>query len=150
MTAKKVFLRTAYNYDTSVASKESGLRCVPEGEDWTKISKAWQSCKDECDINEILRRFGKTGLMPVNPLEGTYGDFSDATDYQTAMNALIASEREFDALPSNIRKHFNNDPYELVKFVENPDNFEKGVELGIFEPKTAQITEQIITTDTPE
>jgi phage internal scaffolding protein len=132
LPAAGVFLRTQWNYDHNAASNACGLSCQ-------EPTRAQQHHKSECDINEILRRFGKTGQMPVNAIKGTFGDFSNAVDYHTAMNALIASESEFDALPSNIRKRFDNDPYELVKFIENPENFNEGVELGLFAPKTAAI-----------
>ncbi|QXP07863.1 MAG: internal scaffolding protein [Arizlama microvirus] len=124
MTKKTVFLRTAYNYDTNAASNASGLVCE-------EPTRAQQHHKDECDINVILERFGKTGQMPVNAISGTYGDFSGVHDYHTALNTLIAAEHEFDSLPANIRKRFGNEPAKLIEFLNDSNNKEQAIELGL-------------------
>jgi len=122
-----VFLRTQYNYDHNAASNASGLVCE-------EPTRAQQHHKDECDINVILDRFGKTGQIPVNAISGTYGDFSGVHDYHTAMNALIAADSEFAALPANIRNRFANDPANLVQFLDNPNNQAEAEKLGLVNP----------------
>ena len=122
------FLRTPYNYDTFAASNESGLHC----EDATL---AQQQFKDECDINNIMEKFGMTGLIPQSPLTANYGDFSGINDYHTALNAIIAAEEQFDALPANIRSRFENDPANLIDFMENPDNRNEAEKMGLIVPK---------------
>ena len=119
-----VFLRTQYNYDHDAASNASGLVCE-------EPTRAQQHHKDECDINVILERFGKTGQVPVNTISGTYGDFSGVHDYHTALNAIIASESEFAALPAQLRNKFNNDPSNLVQFLDNPENRAEAEKLGL-------------------
>jgi phage internal scaffolding protein len=121
---KSIFLRTAYNYDTNAASNASGLVCE-------EPTRAQQHHKDECDINVILERFGKTGQLPVNAISGTYGDFSGVHDYHTALNAIIASEHEFAALPAKIRNRFANDPANLINFLEDPSNKAEAESLGL-------------------
>ena len=124
---KSIFLRTAYNYDTNAASNASGLVCE-------EPTRAQQHHKDECDINVILERFGKTGQLPVNAISGTYGDFSGVHDYHTALNTLIASKSEFEALPANIRKKFANEPSNLIEFLNDPKNKDEAIELGLVNP----------------
>ena len=119
-----VFLRTQYNYDHNAASNASGLVCE-------EPTRAQQHHKDECDINVILERFGKTGQVPVNAISGTYGDFSGVHDYHTAMNALIAAESEFAALPAQLRNKFDNNPANLVQFLDNPENRAEAEKLGL-------------------
>jgi len=119
-----VFLRTQFNYDHNAASNASGLVCE-------EPTRAQQHHKDECDINVILERFGKTGQLPVNAISGNYGDFSGVHDYHTAMNTLIAVESEFAALPANIRNRFANDPANLVQFLDNPNNRAEAESLGL-------------------
>ena len=122
---KKVpFLRTPYNYDTDAASNESGLHC----ED---VSLAQQHFKDECDINNILRQFNITGLLPENTLSPQYGDFTGVQDYHSALNQVIAAEDEFMALPATLRARFNNDPAKLIEFLNNPENKNEAVSLGL-------------------
>ena len=123
------FLRTSYNYDTNVASNESGVACE-------EPSLAQQHFKDECDINNILRQFNVTGLLPESPLSPRYGDFTGIYDYHTALNAVIAAESEFDGLPAQIRARFNNNPEELINFLENAENLDEAISLGLVDKKT--------------
>jgi len=124
---KSPFLRTPYNYDLDAASNESGLHC----EDATLTQ---QHFKDECDINNILRQFNITGLLPENPLSPRYGDFTGISDYQTALNQVIAAEDEFMRLPADLRARFDNDPAQLIQFLENSDNKDEAIKLGLVNP----------------
>lgn len=132
MATKAPFLRTPYNYDTIAASNESGLHC----EDATLTQ---QHFKDETDINNILRQFNITGLLPENKLSPRYGDFTGISDYQSALNAVIAAESEFDGLPAQIRARFNNNPEELIQFLENDQNLDEAVKLGLVNPPEASV-----------
>jgi phage internal scaffolding protein len=124
MKTPTTFLRTQYNYDHDAASNASGLVCE-------EPTRAQQHHKDECDINVILERFGKTGQLPLNAISGTYGDFSGVHDYHTALNAIIASESEFAALPAQLRSRFQNDPANLIEFLDNPANKAEAESLGL-------------------
>jgi len=121
---KPPFLRTPYNYDPDAASNESGLHC----ED---ASLAQQHFKDECDINNILRQFNVTGLLPESTLSPRYGDFTGITDYHSALNQVIAAENEFMGLPAQIRSRFDNDPAKLIEFLDNPENLNEAKTLGL-------------------
>lgn len=139
MKAKKMktpFLRTAYNYDTNAASNESGLACE-------EPSLAQQHFKDECDINNILRQFNITGLLPETPLSPRYGDFTGIYDYHTALNAVIAAEDGFMALPADIRSRFLNDPENLINFLNDESNKDEAIKLGLIDQKLIQNEEKI-------
>ncbi len=127
MKKDTTFLRTQYNYDHNAASNASGLVCE-------EPTRAQQHHKDECDINVILERFGKTGQLPVNAISGNYGDFSGVHDYHTAMNAIIASESEFAALSGQLRARFDNEPAKLIEFLDNPNNKAEAEKLGLINP----------------
>jgi len=133
---KAPFLRTNYNYDRNVASNESGVACE-------EPSLAQQQFKDECDINNILRQFNVTGLLPSSPLSPRYGDFTGIVDYQSALNAVIAAEDGFMALPANIRASFGNDPEQLIAFLDNPENKTKAIELGLIDGKIIENEQKI-------
>jgi len=139
MSKNGVFLRTAYNYDKDAASNESGLACE-------EPSLAQQHFKDECDINNILRQFNITGLLPESPLSPRYGDFTGIGDYHTALNRVIAAQDEFDALPANIRARFDNDPANLIEFLENEENRPEAESLGLVEKAAAEAVEAAKTT----
>jgi len=133
---KQIFLRTPYNYDTDAASNESGLHC----ED---ASLAQQHFKDECDINNILRQFNLTGLLPESTLSPRYGDFTGIGDYHTALNQVIAAEDEFMSLPAQIRARFENDPAQLIEFLNNPENKDEAIKLGLVENKPAEMPQVV-------
>jgi phage internal scaffolding protein len=124
---KAPFLRTPYNYDTNAASNGSGLHC----EDATL---AQQHFKDECDINNILRQFNITGQLPENTLSPRYGDFTGISDYHSALNQVIAAEDEFMSLPAQLRARFDNDPAKLIDFLDNQENKDEAIKLGLVNP----------------
>lgn len=130
---KTPFLRTQYNYDTNAASNESGLHC----ED---ASLTQQHFKDETDINNILRQFNITGLLPDQPLSPRYGDFTGIGDYHGALNAVIAAEDQFMALPATLRARFENDPAQLIDFLADENNRSEAEKLGLLEVPKAEST----------
>ena len=125
------FLRTPYNYDTNAASNESGVACE-------EPSLAQQHFKDECDINNILRQFNITGLLPESTLSPRYGDFSGIVDYHTALNAVIAADSEFERLPAQLRARFNNDPEQLINFISDENNRSEAEQLGLVDRKASE------------
>ena len=139
MSKNAIFLRTPYNYDRDAATNESGLACE-------EPSLAQQHFKDECDINNILRQFNVTGLLPESPLSPRYGDFTGIGDYHTALNRVIAAQDEFEALPDQIRARINNDPAELISFLEDDKNRPEAEELGLVEKGAAEVVEAPKTT----
>ncbi len=124
----KVFVRNPYNYDMALVSQESGLECKDP-------SLAQQHMKDECDINVLVERFGVTGQLPHTPLEPSYGDFSGVSDYHTAMNAIKAADTAFMGLPAQLRAKFDHDPNALLQFLQNEQNRDEAIMLGLIDGK---------------
>ena len=123
---KSQFLRTPYNYDRDAASNESALHCEDE-------SLAQQHQRDECDINYILKQFNVTGVLPQSPVSPKYGDFTGIGDYQTALNRVIAADDEFMTLPAQLRARFENDPENLINFLNDENNRDEAIQLGLVE-----------------
>lgn len=123
-THKAPFVRSAYNYDADLVSEETGLECKDP-------SMAQQNEKEEADINTIVRRFGLTGEMPQGFRIPQYGDFSEITDYQTALNAVKQANEAFLQLPAALRSRFHNDPEEFVEFCMDEKNYDEAVKLGL-------------------
>mgnify|MGYP000064304778 CR=1 FL=1 len=99
----------------------------PVGESLTQ-----QSMAAETDINRIMKRYEKTGLLEhVNNYQGDYGDFTAAVDYHTALNQVMAARDMFMSLPASIRGEFANDPGLFLDFVEDPANRAKMEEMGL-------------------
>ena len=104
-----------------------------EGITFTEPSMTLQSAAPECDIYNILNQFNTTGIV-THVASGTpqYTDVSEVPDYQAAMEIIMTAEEQFSALPSHVRREFDNDPGKMLEFIQDPDNYERGVELGLF------------------
>lgn len=105
---------------------------------FTKPSRTQQHFKDECDINTILERFNVTGQLPVAGLSPEYGDFSGITDYQSALNAVMAAQDSFLELPAKVRARFDNDPALFVEFASDEANRDELKAMGLLRKETAQ------------
>jgi len=91
-----------------------------------------QSEMASCDINRIMHKFEKTGILEHrNNFEGQYGDFLDASDYQTSINQVIEADEMFQTLPAKLRRRFHNDPAAFLEYVSNPENTEEMYQLGL-------------------
>jgi phage internal scaffolding protein len=121
------FLRAPGNYDVDAASNEAGLKCMDE-------SLAQQQFREECDINEIVRRFGLTGEIPGDFDMPVSGDFTDAVDFHTSMDMIRKAQESFDRLPAEVRSRFSNDPGRLMTFLEDKENKAEALKLGLLQP----------------
>jgi phage internal scaffolding protein len=105
---------------------------------FTRPSRTKQSFRDECDINHILRQFNVTGQLPTGSVQPQYGDFSGITDYQSALNAVMAAQDSFLQLPAKVRAKFDNDPALFVEFASDEANRDEMKALGLLHEETAQ------------
>lgn len=126
---EKVFVRAPFAYDASEASDFSAVEFDPDS------SLTHQSFKEECDINTIMRRFAVTGELPENIRVPQYQEFDGVFDFQTAMNLVRASQEAFEAMPATVRDRFNNDPARFMDFVNDADNYDEALKMGIVNPR---------------
>lgn len=103
-------------------------------------SKVKAAFAGECDINTIMRRAIKTGVMPVDGLnrEPVFGDFSDIGDFHAVQNRLIECQESFLTLGADIRDRFDNDPGKLIEFMNDEKNKEEAIKLGLIEAPKAE------------
>lgn len=105
------------------------------GVTFTEPSLSQQHFKDECDINNIMAKYAKTGVWgdPNNPstTQPMFDDFSTAEDFHSAQNFLAQAGQAFEALPAYLRKRFENDPAELLAFLDDESNREEAERLGL-------------------
>lgn len=128
-------MRAAFGYDSDAASKEAGMAFTEvdptTGEIVPQRSLTQQQFKEECDINEIVRRFGLTGKVPETFQAPVSGDFTGVTDFHSAMLAVRRAEEAFMELPGELRERFNHDPGRLIAFLEDGRNLEEARKLGL-------------------
>lgn len=135
------FIRSPYNYDMESSSDESSLKCLDP-------SLAQQNFKDETDINTIVKRFNLTGELPNNLAVPQYGDFTEVTDYHSALNLVIKAEDAFMSMPAEVRARFNNDPGAFLDFVNDGNNREEAARLGLLVPPVEAVIERSLPSDT--
>ena len=107
----------------------------------TGVSLTHQSMMRETDINSIMKKFEKTGILEHrNSFEGQYGDFTQIPmDYHESMNAVIKANDMFETLPAKVRRRFGNDPGQFLEFVADPQNTEEMQKLGLSKAPQASL-----------
>jgi len=100
----------------------------------------------DADINNIVNRHLRNPMrVPLgNPMatrQAQFGDFS-SIDFQTMQNAVADIEQQFAGLPARIRARFQNQPYQLVRFVENEENREEALKMGLLQPEFEDVFEE--------
>lgn len=106
-------------------------------------SMTQQHFAEECDINNIMKRYQNTGIL-TEPGSGSglppqFGDFSDVNDFQTAQNAVIEIRESFNQLSSRVRARFDNDPAALLEFLGKEENRDEAISLGLVDPPRLNI-----------
>ena len=93
----------------------------------TGKSMTHQSERETADIKNIIKK----GIIPPDPNQMTFGDFSNGRDFQSTQDAIAQVKSEFDELPSDVRYRFRNDPANMLDFLADPNNHEDAVEMGL-------------------
>lgn len=107
--------------------------------DSSKPSLTQQEFKESCDINNILAKFSVQAralgvepslLMPQD--QGTYGDFSNLDDFQTAQNKIAFLNDQFSNLPSSVRRKFGDDLNTFMSALSDPNRIDELGDLGVW------------------
>lgn len=101
-----------------------------------------QHHRNEVNINQIMKRARMGGLIPMRAGTPLYGDFRQATDYHDMKNRVIEADRAFLKLPASIRAQFDNDPGALIAYLDNPENLQEAIEMGLVDP--SRVEDQVI------
>lgn len=95
---------------------------------------AVQSFKEECDINNIMRKFQRTGMLEwLNTHDGEFADVT-GVNFENAMETILRAQSMFDDLPSSVRDRFGNNPAAFFDFVHDPGNVDELRKLGLARP----------------
>lgn len=122
----KIF--TAYDPPPSVGIDFAGEKSL------TRQSEA-----KDCDINVIMARFEKTGMLPQTARDALYLDVSAMPDYRQTMDQINTARDYFMSLPAMLRSKFNNDPATFLDFMSDDNNRQQAIELGLLpEPESIE------------
>lgn len=103
--------------------------------DYFGPSRTKQAFADAVNINKIVARYKKTGMLNhVNGKTPFYGDVSEFVDYKQAVDMVAEANALFAGMSAQIRERFGNDPAQMIAFLENPANLEEARSLGMVAP----------------
>lgn len=109
-----------------------------------------QAGKDACDINQIMARFVKTGVMDHVREHGPEYGFASSDTFNDSMQIVAKANSMFEDLPSQIRTKFENDPAKFLDFVQDEKNQEEMQEMGLAIKQTTNATPPLAeTSQTP-
>lgn len=98
----------------------------PSGQDRTQ-----QHLRDETNINHIIAKFKRTGVLQgARTTPPKFGDFTSA-DFMEMHNLVLQAKDDFMSLSARLRSRFANDPARLMAWLENPQNHDEAVRLGL-------------------
>lgn len=103
-----------------------------------------QSEKDNCDINVIMNRYATCGTpLPyrTDGLQPVYADVSELGDYMENFQRCKQAEELFNALPSALRKELDNNPANLLAFIQDEANRERCVEYGLLNKPVVEVSQ---------
>jgi hypothetical protein len=93
-----------------------------------------QSDKNMTDINLIMERYAKTGVLPQTQQKlEQYLDMTQLPSYMEAHARIKAAEAMYMELPAQIRKDMGNNPANLEAYVQDPANKDMLEKYGIIE-----------------
>jgi len=111
---------------TKIDTKRRRVSFKTKGQSMTR-----QSHKAECDINNIVNRFNKDGVITHLQKHGERYDDVTGADYKTWMDKIVSANHMFEELPSHVRNRFGNDPAAFLDFVQDEKNIKEMQKLGL-------------------
>lgn len=103
-----------------------------------------QSEKDNCDINVIMTRYATCGTpLPyrTDGVEPVYADVSELGDYMENYQRCKQAEEMFNSLPSALRKELDNNPANLLPFIQDEKNKERCYEYGLLNKPVVEFSQ---------
>jgi len=98
-------------------------------------SRTHQSFAKDADINNIMAKYSRTGILGdpnlVSERKPMFGDFSNIPDFNERVLSVQRVNDAFMALPSDVRAKFANDPALALDFLADEKNHDEARKLGM-------------------
>jgi hypothetical protein len=123
-----ILVRHEYDGLQSSLSDDGSTKCCAEE------GKTRQSEADQADINKIIKRLDRDGILPLSAFtqrEGAFLDVSEVPDFASAMQQVDKARDYFMSLPATSRAMFDNDPAKLLDAVRREDSLQLLVDAGV-------------------
>lgn len=135
-------ISTVYDESVKIVSLDGRGNEVVE---YPSVGRTQQQFKDECDVNSIMAKYERSGLLPLVTDVPVYGDFTSGSDFLDTQRRVAFLKSRFELLPASVRSGFDNDAAKMIDFALSPDNEARCVELGILPKKV----EPVVSADKP-
>lgn len=97
-------------------------------------SRTQQHLAELSSPKKLIERYGSKRLKEALSLIPTmYSDIPPTEDLKEALDMINQAQMAFNALPSGLRNRFENDPVKLHEFLNDANNKDEAVELGLIE-----------------
>lgn len=117
-----------------------------DGYTFNEPSLTVQAEEPNCNINNIMQRYATQGILPpVNTAEPQYVDVSNIGDYMQCLQVVQNAQQAFDSLPSALRKELDNNPANLLSFIQDENNKERCYEYGLINRPAVETPKVIVT-----
>ena len=103
-----------------------------------------QEFADDADINKVIARCLKSNLpLPSVIAAPLFADVSEVGSFDECLRRVQAANEAFDELPAHLRTEFDNEPSKLIRFLADPANVPKAIDLGLLDkPAQQAVVEQ--------
>lgn len=114
-------------------------------ENWKDFIEA---SKDETLISNIMKRFEQGDVNVLSRVQGFYGDVTSMpSNLSEAQNVLINLENQFNSLPVDVRKKFDNSFYKYVQEVSSVKSVDEFNTLFNIKPIVAAAESEVVDND---
>lgn len=109
------------------------------------VDNVQRQYSDLCDINNIVDNYSSERVLPFKK-NLLYADGVNVADFRNSFGIVQQLKDEFQQLPSQIRKEFNNDIFNYADvlasaYAKNPESINKLSNLGLLSP--SNLTENV-------
>ncbi len=108
-----------------------------------------QADRDSVDINLIMKKYVRTGLIDHFSKHGAEYGFASALTFHECMNVVSKAETMFEELPAQARARFEGDPAVFLEFVQNPANQAEMFKLGLSDKPPEKATDGPVVASAP-
>lgn len=77
-----------------------------------------QYFKDECNVNNIVRRFQQDGVIPVTTNVAPQYGHAPNLEFKEALDLVLSGRQEFASLSDSVRQGFGNDENRYFQFLD--------------------------------
>lgn len=119
-------------------------------------SKVKQAPAQGISTQDIVNRH-QPGMPIGNPMATRMPRFMDipSESYHEMLNKITDVQSSFRSLPARLKGKFQNDPYQMMRWIEKPENRAEALKLGLVVPtdeeaaqlateaRKARVTEQV-------